>query len=238
METLSLLPARPPVLPAGFPARTSAFSPVRRARCVVSAWRGGSRTAPEKLEKQHFATFVSQSTTGQTLVASSNPEILAPPPPSYIGSPLLWIGVGIGISAAFNTMATRLKRIAILKAFKEVMGPNSTQDGHFNTAAFAPGTPFPFPSASPSAPTIQTPTSAASKPSVPLDVPKTNVKEILQTDITNKTKVGLHSFHSSPFPKLPASLSWLPWFGFLEPVSEVQLLSSVGDFNSSASISD
>lgn len=81
-----------------------------------------------------------------------------------------------------------LQRMAILKAFKEVMGPNSQQDGTFNTAAFAPGTPFPSPSASPSATTIPTPTASAPGPPVPLDIPKTNVEEIPQHDTSNNTK--------------------------------------------------
>ncbi|KAH7685222.1 hypothetical protein IHE45_04G025500 [Dioscorea alata] len=187
MQTVSLLPARPPVLPAAFSSPRAPFYPAGKARRVVSLWRRRAATAPEKLEMQDSANVASQATV-QTLISSINPQILALPPPSFIGSPLLWIGVGIGISAAFNTMATRLKRKAILKAFKEVMGPNSQQDGTFNTAAFAPGTPFPSPSASPSATTIPTPTPSAPGPPVPLDVPKTNVEEIPQQDTSNNTK--------------------------------------------------
>ena len=68
------------------------------------------------------------------------------------------------------------------------MGPNSQQDGTFNTAAFAPGTPFPLPSASPSATTIPSPTPSAPGPSVPLDVPKANVQAIPRHDTSNNTK--------------------------------------------------
>ncbi|XP_039121423.1 protein TIC 40, chloroplastic-like isoform X2 [Dioscorea cayenensis subsp. rotundata] len=188
MQTVSLLPARPPVLPAAFSSPRAPFYPAGKARRVVSLWIRRAATAPEKLEMQDSANVASQGTV-QTITSSINPpQILALPPPSFIGSPLLWIGVGIGISAAFNTMATRLKRMAILKAFKEVMGPNSQQDGTFNTAAFAPGTPFPSPSASPSATTIPTPTASAPGPPVPLDIPKTNVEEIPQHDTSNNTK--------------------------------------------------
>ncbi|CAL9006134.1 unnamed protein product [Prunus brigantina] len=105
----------------------------------------------EKLEVERFAS-ISSSSSRETSSVGVNPQISVPPPPSNIGSPLFWIGVGVGLSALFSWVATNLKKYAMQQAFKTLMGQMNTQDGQFNNAAFPPGSPFPFPSAPASGP--------------------------------------------------------------------------------------
>ncbi|XP_027931564.1 protein TIC 40, chloroplastic-like isoform X4 [Vigna unguiculata] len=61
----------------------------------------------EKLIVNHFAS-VSSSKTQETTSIGVNPQ-LSPPPSSTIGSPLFWIGVGVGLSALFSVLSSRLK---------------------------------------------------------------------------------------------------------------------------------
>ncbi|KAH0457397.1 hypothetical protein IEQ34_012712 [Dendrobium chrysotoxum] len=86
------------------------------------------------------------SSTGETLVGTWTPQIA--PSTNLIskmcsGSPLLWIAVGIGLSAWFSVMATKVKRYAINQAFKAVMGEEAEANGQFNTSAFVSGSPVP-----------------------------------------------------------------------------------------------
>ncbi|KAM1140121.1 hypothetical protein ACFX19_040928 [Malus domestica] len=106
---------------------------------------------PAKLEVERFAS-ISSSSTQETSSVGVNPQISVPPPPSYVGSPLFWIGVGVGLSALFSWVATRLKNYAMQQAFKTLMGQMNPQDSQFNNAGFSPGSPFPFPSAPGSGP--------------------------------------------------------------------------------------
>ncbi|XP_020600252.1 protein TIC 40, chloroplastic-like isoform X2 [Phalaenopsis equestris] len=76
------------------------------------------------------------SSTVDTLVRTYN-QVAPTNPISKIGSPLLWIAVGVGLSAWFSV------RYAINKAFKAVMGEEAEANGQFNTSAFASGSPFP-----------------------------------------------------------------------------------------------
>ncbi|XP_048442284.1 protein TIC 40, chloroplastic [Pyrus x bretschneideri] len=106
---------------------------------------------PAKLEVERFAS-ISSSSTQETSSIGVNPQISVPPPPSNVGSPLFWIGVGVGLSALFSWVATRLKNYAMQQAFKTLMGQMNPQDSQFNNAGFSPGSPFPFPSAPGSGP--------------------------------------------------------------------------------------
>lgn len=60
-----------------------------------------------------------------------------PPPSSYIGSPVFWIGVGVALSAAFSMVSSMVKKYAMEQAFKSMMtqAPPNT---------FGANSPFPF----------------------------------------------------------------------------------------------
>ena len=79
------------------------------------------------------------------------------------------------------------QRQAILHAFKTVMGQDAVQNGEFSTAAFSPGSPFPFPAASPSASISLPQTPVAPQPAVKAD-PATEVEALLSADVENKTE--------------------------------------------------
>ncbi|KAF5189404.1 hypothetical protein FRX31_021010 [Thalictrum thalictroides] len=52
---------------------------------------------------------ISSSSGSETSSVGVRPEISVPPPSSTIGSPLFWIGVGVGLSALFSWVAANLK---------------------------------------------------------------------------------------------------------------------------------
>lgn len=60
-----------------------------------------------------------------------------PPPSSYIGSPVFWIGIGVALSAAFSMVSSMVKKYAMEQAFKSMMtqAPPNT---------FGANSPFPF----------------------------------------------------------------------------------------------
>ncbi|KAG1363619.1 protein TIC 40, chloroplastic [Cocos nucifera] len=179
----------------------------RRTTFAVCSLRNGGRAGASsrrisetgKAEMQIFASISSSNDSGTPTVCGT-PQFHMPLPPPYMifhslsslshsncrGSPLLWIGVGIGLSATFSVVATKFKRRAIQRAFKAVMGQEAPLNGQFNNAAFSPGSPFPFPSASPSAPTP-----IASQPVAAENVAATKIEPTPQTQdkdetITNK----------------------------------------------------
>ncbi|KAI8526565.1 hypothetical protein RHMOL_Rhmol12G0006500 [Rhododendron molle] len=55
----------------------------------------------EKLGREGFASITS-SNSQETSSVGVNPPLIVPPPPSYFGSPLFWVGVGVGLSALFS----------------------------------------------------------------------------------------------------------------------------------------
>ncbi|KAL9254428.1 TIC 40, chloroplastic-like protein [Drosera capensis] len=73
------------------------------------------------------------------------------PPPSQFGSPLFWIGVGVGLSALFSWVASYVKKYAMQQAFKTMMGQMGSQSNQF-TPPFSPRSPFPYPPPSTAAP--------------------------------------------------------------------------------------
>ncbi|KAH7525221.1 protein TIC 40, chloroplastic [Ziziphus jujuba] len=151
----------------------------RDSRSTVSPFQG-------KLVLQRFAS-ISSSNSQQTSTVGVNPQLSVPPPPSQIGTPLFWIGVGVGLSALFSWVATRLKNYAMQQAFKTLMGQMNTQNNQFNNAAFAPGSPFPFPSSASGPTTSSSP--ATSQPSVTVDVPATKVEAATTTHMKDETDV-------------------------------------------------
>ncbi|KAK4759009.1 hypothetical protein SAY87_020310 [Trapa incisa] len=121
--------------------------------------------------KELFARI--SSSRGKETTSVGAPTQPVSPPPSSIGSPLFWVGVGVGLSAIFSWAATNLKKYAMQQAFKAMMGGMNTQNSPFNTPSFSSVSPSPF--VMPSTP--QPPTSSApSPPPVTVDVPVTKVE--------------------------------------------------------------
>lgn len=133
--------------------------------------RAAHRPVAGKLEVERFAS-ISSSNSQETSSVGVNPQFSVPPPPSMIGSPLFWIGVGVAFSALFSWAAASLKKYAMQQAFKTMMGQMNSQNDQFNNAAFSPGSPFPFPAA-PASPSAS-PFSTSSQPSF-TDVSATQV---------------------------------------------------------------
>ncbi|CAJ1960677.1 unnamed protein product [Sphenostylis stenocarpa] len=154
-------------------------------------------TVQEKLIVKRFAS-ISSSNTQETTSIGVNPQ-LSPPSSSTIGSPLFWIGVGVGLSALFSMVASRLKKYAMQQAFKTMMGQMNPQNNQFGNAAFSPGSPFPFsmPSAAgPTAPagsaTTQSrapSTSIASQSTITVDIPPSKVEATPTTNIKDEVEV-------------------------------------------------
>ncbi|KAL5675905.1 hypothetical protein ACJX0J_012036, partial [Zea mays] len=101
----------------------------------------------KELRAKGFASM-SSSTANENMSTETGTLPPMPPPSSYIGSPVFWIGVGVALSVAFTTVSSMLKKYAMEQAFKSMMTqapPNS----------FGSNSPFPFgmpPQASPTAP--------------------------------------------------------------------------------------
>lgn len=171
-----------------------------RCRFRVSALSSSNHSAKsvqEKLIVKRFAS-VSSSRGQETTSIGVNPQ-LAPPPSSTIGSPLFWIGVGVGFSALFSMVASRLKKYAMQQAFKTMMGQMNSQNNQFNNAAFSPGSPFPFSTPSASGPTTPASSAAtqyqappaynASQSTVTVDIPATKVEPSPTTNIKDEEEV-------------------------------------------------
>ncbi|KAK6279895.1 hypothetical protein POUND7_020162 [Theobroma cacao] len=81
----------------------------RRSRISIFAHSHSQPTPPRrlphivlrKLGDERFAS-ISSSSSQQTSSVGVNPNPTVPPPSSQIGSPLFWIGVGVGLSALFT----------------------------------------------------------------------------------------------------------------------------------------
>ncbi|KAI4307743.1 hypothetical protein L6164_030897 [Bauhinia variegata] len=153
----------------------------------------------ERLKVDRFAS-VSSSSSQETTSIGVNPQLSVPPPSSTIGSPLFWIGVGVGLSALFSWAATRLKKYAMQQAFKTMMGQMNSQSSPFNNASFSPASSYPFPmpstpgpaapSAYPSAPQSQAPlSSGVPQAAVTVDVPAKKVEAPPATDVKEETEV-------------------------------------------------
>nr|CAD1836915.1 unnamed protein product [Ananas comosus var. bracteatus] len=150
---------------------------------------GGERVL-ERLKIQGFASISSSSGSEVTTASGTAPPV--PPPPSYIGSPLFWIGVGVGLSALFSMVVTRVKRYAMQQAFKTMMNQAAPQSGQFNNPMFPGGLPFPFPAATQAAPTsVLSPslqTQNTSQPPVTVEVPASRVEAAPSSEVIEETK--------------------------------------------------
>ncbi|KZV57075.1 protein TIC 40, chloroplastic-like [Dorcoceras hygrometricum] len=143
---------------------------------------------PERVARDCFAS-VSSSNSKETTSVGVNPQ-LSVPPPSSVGSPLFWIGVGVGLSALFSWLAGRTKKYAMEQALKTFTQQMNAQNNPFGNAASSPGFPFPFP---PPPPTPPTPDS--SRTSTPLasqavtDVPVTKVEDPPSESVDYSTEI-------------------------------------------------
>ncbi|EOY03908.1 Hydroxyproline-rich glycoprotein family protein isoform 1 [Theobroma cacao] len=87
----------------------------RRSRISIFAHSHSQPTPPRrlphivlrKLGDERFAS-ISSSSSQQTSSVGVNPNPTVPPPSSQIGSPLFWIGVGVGLSALFTWVSTKV----------------------------------------------------------------------------------------------------------------------------------
>ncbi|CAK7339027.1 unnamed protein product [Dovyalis caffra] len=183
----SICPTRPS-LP--LPFRTSKTAP-HASRVSISALanpHGHRRTSKNgKLGSEYFAS-ISSSTGKQTASVGVNPPPVSPPS-SQIGSPLFWVGVGVGLSAIFSFVATKLKNYAMQQAFKSLTEQMNTADNQFNPA-FSARPPFPFsppPASQPS--TSSSP--VASQPAITVDIPATKVEVAPTTDFGKEKKTDV-----------------------------------------------
>ncbi|XP_059280501.1 protein TIC 40, chloroplastic [Lycium ferocissimum] len=186
---------------------------VRPTPCfqVVSCFQGPKVTKKIVVGKLGRDSFASTTTKGgqQTSSVGVNPQFSAPPP-SQVGSPLFWIGVGVGFSALFSWVASYLKKYAMQQAFKTMMGQMNGQNSQFSNTAFSPGSPFgnaafspgssfPFPpppvsgpaSSSPPPPTASTsstPSATFASQTATVDVSASKVEEPPAVNVKNETE--------------------------------------------------
>lgn len=117
------------------------FSPV----LAFSSPRAPQSERIERVRNEAFASIFSSGSQGTSSSVGVNPQPVVPQSSSNVGSPLFWVGVGVGFSALFSWVASSLKKYAMQQAFKTMMGPMNTQNNQATNAGFAPGSPFPFP---------------------------------------------------------------------------------------------
>ncbi|KAI5668125.1 hypothetical protein M9H77_17978 [Catharanthus roseus] len=139
----------------------------------------------EKLRRDYFASITS-SGGQQTSSVGVNPQIPVQSPSSNVGSPLFWIGVGVGLSAIFSLVAAKLKAYAMQQAIKTVMGQIPTQNNQFSNAGFSPNVPFPFPPP-PASSTATSPPPTVSQP-VTVDVSASKVEESTATETKDSSE--------------------------------------------------
>ncbi|KAM3306105.1 protein TIC 40, chloroplastic [Capsicum chacoense] len=176
---------------------------IRLTTCsqVASSLQAPTLTKRIVLGKLGRDSFASTTTSGgqQTSSVGVNPQFSAPSPPSQVGSPLFWIGVGVGLSALFSWVASYLKKYAMQQVFKTMMGQMNSQNSQFSNTAFSPGSPFPFPpppvsgpaSSSPPPPTASTtskPSASSASQPVTVDVSATKVEEPPAVNVKNDTE--------------------------------------------------
>lgn len=126
------------------------FKARKNLHCKAQAQDGGvpqrtGRNAKKTGMDQSEAQLVAASNTGTQISAVGATPPHAQPPPTYIGSPLLWIGVGVGISALFSWVANSVKRYAMQQVFKTVMGQTGPGINQPGGMPMPPGSGFPFP---------------------------------------------------------------------------------------------
>lgn len=158
---------------------------------VVSLFGVGKATKTIVAEKVAQDGYASVASSGQqTSSVGANPQIPVPPSSSQVGSPLFWIGVGVGLSALFSWVTGRLKKYAMEQAFKTFTQQMNTQNNQFGNTAFASGSPFPFPPPPPTIPasdSFKTGYSVASQ-SITVEVPATKVEDPPSPSVKDKVE--------------------------------------------------
>ncbi|KAL5745790.1 hypothetical protein ACOSP7_026936 [Xanthoceras sorbifolium] len=140
-------PTGPRRQPSSFPLPFALRSPRIGPRTSRVAVRASIRRVSQagNLGGDVFANLSSGSGQ-QTYTSVGKPNLPMPPPPSSssnVGSPLFWIGVGVGFSAIFSFVASKLKQFAMQHAFNSVMDNLNAQNKQFGNAASPSGSPFP-----------------------------------------------------------------------------------------------
>ncbi|XP_023550296.1 protein TIC 40, chloroplastic-like isoform X2 [Cucurbita pepo subsp. pepo] len=133
---------------------------------------------------ERFAS-VSSSTTSNESSSVGVPSVSAPPPSSYVGSPLFWVGVGVGLSALFTWVASYLKKYAMQQAFKTMMSQMNSQNTPMSNSTQPFGSPFPVP------PTFATGTAVSpsvSETAASIDVTATKVEDEPVTNVKSETE--------------------------------------------------
>ncbi|KAF3788699.1 Uncharacterized protein EJ110_NYTH20452 [Nymphaea thermarum] len=179
----------------------------RRSVIAAAAGNGGSsRISCENVSHrlEIFGSISSSNGGRETTSVGVSPQYPNPPPPSQIGSPLFWVGVGVALSALFSWAATGLKKYAMQQAFKTMMGQMASQNSPFTNSAFSASPPFPFPPATSPSASATPPASAfssmpvASEPVTTVDVTANNVEsppaEEVKLDAEKKEETKRYEF--------------------------------------------
>ncbi|KAL5215422.1 hypothetical protein ABZP36_006823 [Zizania latifolia] len=175
LPLLSALRARRPSSSQPLPPPASAAGRRGAWRSKLVAASAAARGPGNVFEGSSINGFASMSSSTNSESMSTGTGALPPmpPPSSYIGSPVFWIGVGVALSAAFSMVSSMLKKYAMQQAFKSMMtqAPPNT---------FGSNSPFPFampPQAAPAAPS-----------SYPYSQPKRDTSQAATVDVS-ATKV-------------------------------------------------
>ncbi|VVB14767.1 unnamed protein product [Arabis nemorensis] len=188
MENLTLAASSPKLLigcnftpslknPVGFSRRApkillrcSKISASAQSQSPSSRPDNAGETVVVKHRSKAFASIFSSNRDQQTTsVAYPNTPPVPPPSSSTIGSPLFWIGVGVGISALFSF------KYAMQTAMKTMMNQMNTQNSQFNNPGFPAGSPFPFPFPPQTSPTSSPFQSQSQSSGATVDVTATKV---------------------------------------------------------------
>ncbi|GAB4844752.1 hypothetical protein Ancab_038142 [Ancistrocladus abbreviatus] len=183
-------PSAQPSLRLPLPSRKSTFVSSSRPKSRIFVFalspHNPQRIVKNGKEESRIELFasVSSSSGGQETTSIGVPPVSVPPP-SQFGSPLFWIGVGVGLSAIFSWVATNLKKYAMQQAFKTLVGQMGSQNNQF-TPTFSSGSTFPYspplaaaPTTSPGPSTFRGPATSppdASQAAVTVDVSATKVE--------------------------------------------------------------
>ncbi|KAH7681465.1 Hsp70-interacting protein Hip/Transient component of progesterone receptor complexes and an Hsp70-binding protein [Dioscorea alata] len=152
----------------------------RTGLVLASLNQGTGDETSQRIFRIGFASISSSTdnSTTTTTTTSGTPQITIPQASSSVGSPLFWIGVGVGLTVLFTTVSSKLKRYAMQQVVKTMIGQTATSNGGLSNAPGFPGSQFPFPPIAPSAPRATSSTPVASQSVVTVDVPPTKVDSI------------------------------------------------------------
>ncbi|CAA7404608.1 unnamed protein product [Spirodela intermedia] len=126
--------------------------------------------------------FASVSSSGNAETSSiGTPQFPIPPQSTPIGSPLLWIGVGVGLSALFSW------QYAMKQAMNTLMGQMAAGNRESKNSGFSPGSPYAFPSGPFPSQMATSPVRDASQPTPAIDIPSAKVEATTATAARSDT---------------------------------------------------